>query len=194
MGKLKTVVWDVDDVLNDLMGSWFLRWCQEHPGCGVAYEDLKRNPPHEILGITKQGYLQSLDAFRRSALYQDLAPVMEVKEWFLRKGDQFRHMALTAVPLRAASFSAQWVLHHFGAWIRTFHFVPSRRKDETIPLYEADKAEALRRFKPVDYFVDDNADHVVAAQEVGIQAVFFPRPWNPSGMTIGETLARLHPG
>jgi len=190
---MKTIVWDVDDVLNDLMGSWFLLWCQDHPGCAVAYEDLKKNPPHEVLGITMDCYLQSLDAFRLSPLYQNMAPLQEVKDWFLQKGDRFRHMALTAVPLRAAPFSAPWVFNHFGAWIRTFHFVPSKRKDETIPHYEDDKADALRRLGPVDFFVDDNAEHVIAAQKAGIQALFFPRPWNPSGMTIAETLARLQP-
>jgi FMN phosphatase YigB (HAD superfamily) len=190
---MKTIVWDVDDVLNDFMGSWLLSWGQDYPRRAVAYEHLKKNPPHEVLGITMDSYLQSLDAFRRSPLYANMAPLQEVKNWFLQKGDRFRHMALTAVPLRAASFSAQWVFNHFGIWIRTFHFVPSPRKDETIPHYEDDKAEALRRLGPVDFFVDDNPEHVVAAQKAGIPALFFPRPWNPSGMTIAETLARLQP-
>jgi hypothetical protein len=192
MGKLKTIVWDVDDVLNDLMGSWFHLWCREHPGCAVGYEDLKENPPHEVLGITMDSYLQSLDAFRLSSQYQNMAPIKEVKDWFLQNGDQFRHIALTAVPLGAVAFSAQWVFRSFGAWIRTFHFVPSRRKDETIPRYEDDKADALRRLGPVDLFIDDNPGHVVAAEKAGIHALFFPRPWNHSGMSITETLASLH--
>jgi hypothetical protein len=188
----KTIVWDVDDVLNDLTGSWLFAWRQEHPGCGVAYEDLQKNPPHEVLGITVDSYLQSLDSFRRSPQYENMAPIKEVKDWFLQTGDRFRHIALTAVPLRAASASAQWVFNHFGTWIRTFHFVPSKRKDETIPRYEDDKADALRRLGPVDLFIDDYPDHVVAAEKAGIHALFFPRPWNHSGMSITETLARLH--
>ncbi len=71
--------------------------------------------------------------------------------------------------------------------------MPSKRKDETIPHYEDDKTKALRRLAPVDFFVDDNAAHVVSARKEGINALFFPRPWNPSGMTIAETLARLQP-
>jgi hypothetical protein len=187
----KTIVWDVDDVLNDLTGSWFFSWRQDHPGCGVAYEDLQKNPPHEVLGITVNCYLQSLDSFRRSPQYENMAPIREVKDWFLQRGDRFHHIALTAVPLRAASVSAQWVFSHFGTWIRTFHFVPSKRKDETIPRYEDDKADALRRLGPVDLFIDDSPDHVVAAEKAGIHALFFPRPWNHSGMSITETLASL---
>jgi hypothetical protein len=191
MGKRKTIVWDVDDVLNDLMGSWLLLWRQDHPVCTVVYEDLKKNPPHEVLGISMDSYLQSLDAFRLSPRYQNMAPIKEVKDWFLQYGDQFQHIALTAVPLRAASFSAQWVVKNFGTWIRTYHFVPSDRKGERIPHYENDKAEALRRLGPVDLFIDDRAEHVVAARKGGIPALYFPRPWNSSGMSITETLAGL---
>lgn len=191
MNRLKTIVWDVDDVLNDLMHSWFLSWCQDHPRCAVGYEDLKENPPHEVLGVTMDSYLQSLDAFRLSPSYQNMAPIKEVRDWFLQNGSRFRHIALTAVPLRAASFSAQWVFRNFGIWIRTFHFVPSKRKDETIPQYDRDKTAVLQHLGMVDLFIDDNAEHVVAAQNAGINSLFFPRPWNHSGMSITETLARL---
>ncbi len=50
MGRLKTIVWDVDDVLNDLMGSWFFLGCQDHPECAVTYEDLKEKPPQGSRG------------------------------------------------------------------------------------------------------------------------------------------------
>ncbi len=191
LGMLKTVVWDVDDVLNDLMRSWFLLWRQGHPGCAVSYEDLKKNPPHEVLGITMDNYLESLDEFRGSPLYENMAPLKEVKEWFLQDGSRFRHIALSAVPLRAASISAQWVLRNFGNWIRTFHFVPSKREDETIEQYDRDKADLLKRLEGVDLFIDDNADHVLAARKAGIDALFFPRPWNRSRMSVTETLAKV---
>jgi FMN phosphatase YigB (HAD superfamily) len=176
LGMLKTIVWDVDDVLNDLMRSWFLLWCQDHPGCAVGYEDLKENPPHEVLGVTMDSYLQSLDEFRLSSLYQTLAPIREVRDWFLQNGTRFRHIALTAVPLRVASLSAQWVLRNFGIWIRTFHFVPSKRKEDAIPQYDRDKEDVLQRLGIVDLFIDDNAEYVAAAQNVGINALLFPRP------------------
>jgi hypothetical protein len=190
MNQLKTIVWDVDDVLNDLTRSWFLLWRQDHPGCTMGYQDLKENPPHEVLGVTLENYLHSLDEFRLSPSYQNMAPMKEVKDWFLQKGSHFRHTALTAVPLRAASFSAQWVFRNFGAWIRAFHFVPSKRKDEKIPQYDLDKAEGLQHLRP-DFFIDDNAKNVIAAQNAGINALFFPRPWNDSEMTVAETLAGL---
>jgi FMN phosphatase YigB (HAD superfamily) len=191
MNKLKTIVWDVDDVLNDLMRSWFLLWRQEHPGCAVNYEDLKENPPHEVLGVTMDRYLQLLDAFRLSSSYRNMAPIKEVRDWFLQNGTRFRHIALTAVPLRAASLSAQWVLRNFGTWIRTFHFVPSKRKEDAIPQYDRDKVDMLQRLGAVDFFIDDNAEYVAAAQNAGINALLFPRPWNHSAVSITETLTRL---
>jgi FMN phosphatase YigB (HAD superfamily) len=191
MNRIKTIVWDVDDVLNDLMHSWFLSWCEDHPGCTVRYGDLKENPPHEILGVTLDSYLRSLDAFRLSPSYQNMVPIQEVRDWFIQNGSRFRHIALTAVPLRAASFSAQWVFRNFGIWIRAFHFVPSKREEETIPQYDRDKTTMLQHLGKIDLFIDDHVEHVVAAQKAGINSLIFPRPWNRSGMSIAETLAKL---
>jgi hypothetical protein len=68
------------------------------------------------------------------------------------------------------------VLRNFGIWIRTFHFVPSKRKEDAIPQYDRDKEDVLQRLGIVDLFIDDNAEYVAAAQNVGINALLFPRP------------------
>lgn len=186
-----TLAWDTDDVLNDLMRSWFEHWLAEHPGCRLSYESMTANPPHGLLGISKKEYLASLDAFRLSPLFQKMEPVPDVYEWFVRHGDRFRHVALTAVPLIAASASAQWVFKHFGRWIRTFHFVPSKRAGKTISEYDQDKAEVLQRFGNVDLFIDDNKEHVSAVQKAGIKAILFPRPWNQSSMSVAKVLEEI---
>ena len=62
---MKTIVWDVDDVLNNLMQSWLeTAWLPAHPACQITYRLLTENPPHHLLGISKIEYLQSLDDFR----------------------------------------------------------------------------------------------------------------------------------
>ena len=49
-GLRPTVVWDVDDVLNDLMAAWLAQvWVSEHPDRPIAYADVRANPPHELL-------------------------------------------------------------------------------------------------------------------------------------------------
>ena len=79
---MKTIAWDVDDVLNDLMLMWFRqRWIIEHDDCKLKYEELTENPPHRLLGISVYEYLQSLDDYRLSPLYQQMKPVKEVMEW-----------------------------------------------------------------------------------------------------------------
>ena len=46
-----TIVWDVDDVLNDLMAVWFRdAWLPKHAACPVRYEEITENPPHRVLG------------------------------------------------------------------------------------------------------------------------------------------------
>src|SRR5262249_9539730 len=121
-----TIVWDVDDVLNDLMQDWFEgvgRALAARPG--GAYSDLTSNPPHEALGVSREAYLASLDRFREKD-YGSVAPMPESLSWFSRHGHRAHHVALTAVPLAAAHLSAEWVVRHYGQWIRTFAFAPSR--------------------------------------------------------------------
>lgn len=187
-----TIAWDVDDVLNDLMRSWFEeKWLKDHPGCRVRYEDLTENPPHRLLGAGMEEYLESLDRYRLSRRYQGMHPVRDIEEWFIRRGNRFRHVALTAVPLVAASASAQWVFRHFGPWIRGFHFIPSRREGENVPAYDEDKAAFLRWLGKIDVLVDDSIDNVNAAKGAGVKGILMPRPWNQGRGTVSEILALL---
>ena len=101
---MKTIAWDVDDVLNDLMLTcgFKQKWIKEHKDCKVRYPEVAENPPHRLLGVGINEYLSSLDEYRLSALYQQMTPIKEIMEWFARGGNNFRHIALTAVP---------WLLH-----------------------------------------------------------------------------------
>lgn len=187
-----TLAWDVDDVLNDLMRTWLeTHWLPAHPGCSVRYEEIVRNPPSEILGVSLEDYLASLDVFRLSGDFERMPPSKEVLGWFSTYGHLFRHIAVTAVPLKAASVSAAWVMRHFGPWIRTFHVVPSPRKTDDIPLYDGSKQDFLRRLGGVDYFIDDSEENISGREELGAQGILFPRPWNRSLMTITQTLGTL---
>lgn len=189
---MKTIAWDVDDVLNNLMLTWFeQKWRAEHKDCSLRYEEITENPPHRLLGVGIDEYLDSLDEYRLSPLYQQMAPVEEVMGWFVRHGNNFRHIALTATPLIAASASAQWVFKHFGAWIRTFHFVPSKRAGQYIPNYDDDKSAFLQWLGKVDVFIDDSTVNIKAAESAGIRGILWPRTWNNSKLTTSEALASM---
>jgi FMN phosphatase YigB (HAD superfamily) len=189
---VKTIIWDVDDVLSDLMRTWFnCWWLRSHPNCLIDYDQISENPPHELLGISKTDYLASLDEFRLSEVAREMAPVSEVLTWFHEHGDRFRHIALTGTPLRAAPASATWVIRHFGRWIRSFHLVPSLRQDEQIPVYDQSKVDFLRWWGKGDMLVDDSPLNVGVVKALGIQAVLLPRPWNQSRLTMVEALEVL---
>jgi len=191
---MKTIVWDVDDVLNDLMRDWFAgAWLPTHQECKIIYEDIQQNPPHDVLGISREEYLKSLDAFR-AAEGSKLLPVPEVYEWFQRYGHLFRHAALTAVPLRAADISAAWVMKHFGRWIRSFNVVPSPRPDDVHPRSTQTKKEFLACWGPAHILIDDSLANVEGAQQLGMRGVLFPRPWNRSQTNRSETLEQLNAG
>jgi hypothetical protein len=190
---LKTVVWDVDDVLNDLTRAWFEAWWRPLPGTpeGLRYEDLTENPPCSLLGVTKADYLESLDAFRRSPEAERLQPEPEVLAWFREHGSRCRHVALTAVPLCAAGCSARWVFSHFGSWIRTFSLVPSPRGGVTAPTYDGDKIQHLGWLQRGDVLVEDQPVTVRDASAIGIPGVLMPRPWNGAGRSQRDALREL---
>lgn len=187
-----TIAWDIDDVLNELMCFWFeKKWLIEHPECTLKYDHISENPPHKLLRVSKEEYLNSLDEFRLSIQYRKMQPVPEVKRWFLQYGKLFRHIAITAAPVNAAYVSTEWVLKHFGFWIRTFHFVPSVRKGQNIPCYDKDKKSFLEWIGKVDIFVDDNEKNIRECKNLDVRVVLFPRPWNKSKLGIPQTLKIL---
>lgn len=188
-----TIAWDIDDVLNDLMRMWFQeKWVLDHKDCELNYKDITKNPPHNLLRADIKEYLKSLDEYRISDLYQQMSPVKEIMEWFAEYGDKCRHIALTAVPLIAVSASAQWVFRHYGIWIRTFHFVPSKRAGQSIPSYERDKSEFLKWIEKVDVLIDDNHENINAAKSVGVNGILWPRPWNNAKITTRDALLSLN--
>lgn len=191
---MKTIVWDVDDVLNDLMRAWLeTAWKPSHPGCCTSYEALRENPPHVLLGTDLDAYRASLDAFRAGE-GRNLVPVPETLAWFERHGDGFRNVALTATPLAAAPAVASWVLTHFGRWIRAFAFIPSPRSGVSLPVYDADKGEWLESLRQVDAMVDDREENLAPARARGIRTIVFPRPWNgAAGRSLSDALDSLRP-
>lgn len=187
-----TIAWDVDDVLNDFTRVWFETvWRPRHPECRLSYEDLRSNPPHEQLGITRDEYLSSLDEFRHSRYLTDLQPLPEALSWFEKNGARHRHIALTAAPLRCAPVSAAWTLRHFGRWIRGFHVVPSSRQDESIPEYDQSKRDFISRSEDISLLVEDHPANINAAADLGIQVVLMPRPWNSAARSISAVFRDL---
>jgi hypothetical protein len=189
---MKTIAWDVDDVLNECMRTWFERtWLPAHPNCTATYAQITENPPCKILGCTKMEYLDSLDEFRQSEAARQMQPIPQVMQWFTEHGRRFRHVAVSAVPLLAAHLSAAWVIRHFGLWIRSFHFIPSSREGNPTPVYDRSKGEAMQQWGTIDAFIDDNPDNLASAEQFGIRTFCFPRPWNQALGSLSQILDEL---
>jgi hypothetical protein len=187
---MKVIMWDVDDVLNDLMGDWFRSiWIPNHPDCTLKYSGISENPPHRLLGVTKSEYLASLDAFRQSS-FKELKPLPEILEWFSLYGKKAEHRVVTAVPVNAAHYSAEWVFRHFGTWIRSFNIVPSPRDGQEDHGVKS-KSDYIRTFSKVDIVVEDNLDTIRSMKELGIETVAIPRPWNSASETLEQSLRAL---
>lgn len=172
------VVWDVDDVLNELMREWFEGWWRPaHPECVRQYSEITANPPHAVLGIREAAYLESLDAFRE-ARFAHLIPRAEVLAWFEGYGDRAHHVALSAPPEAFASHSASWVMKHFGRWIRTYAFVPAKRGRPEVADPRIAKKAYLEWLGHGDVFVDDREGNVADVRSLGLRGIVMPQPWN----------------
>jgi hypothetical protein len=187
---MKVIMWDVDDVLNNLMEEWFsTSWIPHHPDCSLEYSGITENPPHRLLGVTKGEYLASLDTFRESS-FKELKPLPEMLEWFSLYGKKSEHRVVTAVPVNAAHHSAEWVFRHFGTWIRSFNIVPSPRDGEEDHGVKS-KSEYIQTFSKVDLVVEDNLSTIRSMTDLGIQSVTIPRPWNAAPGTLVESLKAI---
>ena len=186
------MAWDIDDVLNELMRNWLEQeWLYRNPASVLTYQQLLSNPPHRFVGISLEQYQASLDQFRQDR-YLELPPRPEVCAWFQQHGARFRHVALTAAPRRFAPTSAQWVFRHFGDWIRTFHFIPSKRStDLNLPMYDDRKSGFLEWIGKVDIFVDDTPENLSGTSELGVKPVMIPAPWNREERPVKEVLECL---
>jgi hypothetical protein len=184
---MKTIIWDIDDVLNDLTQQWLMKsWLPTHPECTLKFEDLTENPPHRLLGTTKEEYLASLDAFRLSPQAHAMVPDAHLIIWFRANGNRFRHIALTARPRKTVSPAIDWMLRHFGEWFQTFSYVPAARPGEAPGHPDTHKAGFLSWLGKIDYFIDDNTENVNAARQLGIAAFQVTQPWNRDGLTLGS--------
>ena len=186
-----TFVWDVDDVLNDLMRTWFTNeWLPGHPECRLAYSDIRENPPDRVLGISKAGYLASLDAFRLSEKARAMTPNRGILDWLRCHGAPHRHMALTARPLASAPCLSEWLLRHFGDYVRFFGVAPARIAGG-VPSYDTCKEDFLGWFGKADVLIDDSEENIAGARRLGIRSVLYPQPWNRNPDTVEETLRHL---
>ncbi|MDA2923040.1 hypothetical protein MYX65_00035 [Acidobacteria bacterium AH-259-L09] len=189
---MPTVVWDCDDVLNDLTRCWLEQWWKPtHPECELLYENLTENPPHRLLGVSQTDYLASLDAFRLCEKAETMEPVPEVVTWFRQYGYQCRHMVLTARSVDTIPSAAAWTFRHYGIWVRSFHGIPSLRKGQVVPQYDVGKAEYLHWLGKGDVLVEDSLMNLQMAERYGMATVLIPRPWNGTPGQISDALDRL---
>jgi len=189
---LKTIIWDIDDVLNNITKIWFTDcWIPAHPDCRLNFEDLTENPPHRLLGIKREEYLASLDRFRLSPDVLKMIPDIHLINWFKRNGVKFRHIALTARSRKTVHSAFAWVLLYFGQWFQTFSFVPAERIGEPPGHPDREKVEFLSWLGKGDFIIDDNAGNIAEAKKLGIEAFLVDRPWNQDGRSLVNILEYL---
>ena len=187
--KKPLLIWDIDDVLNDLMNLCISTTAQKLKP-GIKFEEIRNNPPLPELGCSLDEYRGILDECRNKYLF-DQPPRKEVMAFFRDWGEHFRSITLSAAPLSITPRSSEWVLRHFGPWIQGTIFVPSPRKDA--PVLSASfssKAEAVLALDGI--LIDDMPANVEKVRAAGGEALYFPAPWNENkDMSIKDFFSEL---
>jgi hypothetical protein len=189
------ILWDVDDVLNQLMKEWLESWHQQE-GIGrshVSFDQLTDNPPHNQIGISLQEYHRSLDEFRNSLAARDLIPNKQVLHWFNQHGRDHVHIALTARPTLTMPNQAAWIYNHFGRWIQSVVAVAPARKyvdSQQHAVFQTKAAYAKWLGKP-SVLIDDNQENIASVKGICPFALLFPQPWNASRQKADEVLSQL---
>lgn len=168
-----------------------LWWMSRHNNTNISYEQLTENPPHRLLGVSRNEYLQSLDEFRLSETAANLLPEPEVLDWFRQHGDHYQHAVVTATSVTTAHVSAEWTFKHFGRWVRSFHLVPSARSGDQIEDCLNSKASFVKDLGVSAALVDDSEDTILQLDGTKISGVIFPRPWNKRRGSVLEALSSL---
>jgi hypothetical protein len=188
-----TIIWDIDDTLNNLMYWWFIWFKKHNTVCRLdKYEEIVENPPYKIMGIPKERYLISIDTYRKESFYV-LKPNEDIFTWFEQFGESAEHIALTSTPLDCASISAEWLFRNFGQWFRTFHIIPSDRRMQYHYQYYKNKADLIQRLNKENIiFIDDSEHNIkdVKKLKLNIETYLVKQPWN-DGMSIDKILKEI---
>jgi len=172
------------------MQEWLKDYCQK-TNTQFDYADIKKNPPHELLGIGLDEYLASLDSFRMSDKALSMLPNCEIIAWMEKNGESFKHIALSATSHKTSGNGAFWTMKHFSKWINSYNIVPSYRLGENFIKQNETKKDFLVRIKVVDILIDDSEKNIADANSIGVKGFLIAKPWNNGGYTIEEILAKL---
>ena len=190
MSSTPIIVWDVDDVLSCLMESWLEHWNQENDS-NVSLKDIKENPPHKILGISREMYFNSLDNFRNTEAGKNVQENSTMKNWFKNHGNKYNHIACTARPIETMPNQAWWIYHNYGCWIHTVHASGTFRKLKT-DYRMVSKADFISWIDKKVIFIDDSEDNVKAVSATGSETILYPRPWNDADYSPENFITRLN--
>ena len=182
-------------MLNQLMREWLSFWQRnkQFDPKSIGTSQLINNPPHRVLGISLEQYLQDLDEFRKSSRGRQLTPHPRVMKWFQEFGHESVHIALTARPSETMANQSAWIYKYFGRWIHSVVSVdPCRSGSEHQRQPEfSSKASFIKWLDKPSILIDDSEDNIRDAREHCLRTFLFPQPWNSSNQTTEDVLDEL---
>lgn len=182
----KTIAVDIDDVLSDT-ATGFTEFSNKYFGT-----DLKPSDWQEHWGEMWQ--VDHAEVDRRAAIYHTsgtagkLKHAEEAKPVLMNLKDRYRIILITSRSNAIQEITRRWVKHHYGNIFDDIRFAEIYEGPLNEDMFHMTKAD-LFASNNVDFVVDDQLKHCLAAEKLGIEALLFGDfPWNqatelPNGVT-----------
>ncbi len=119
---MTTLVWDIEDVVNELTAQWLatINHNTISTNCQTTNSDF-----HTFLGWSRDEYLHPIDGYKDED-YRDFAP-NKLVIGLMSEAEFCSNILLTATPLNSAPHSAELTLRHFSSLIDGIPIAPSNR-------------------------------------------------------------------
>lgn len=188
---MKTIIWDVDDTLNNFRFDWFLHNKEELKKIDhdISYDYFNIKNPYNILNDNKDTFIKSLKDFKNYNHFK-ITVNKEIYNWFYKYGKNYNHIILTKCSKDYFEFAVNFVNKYFGKWIQSYNYISGNKKDNLNEFLT--KAEFIKKyFKEIKYFIDDSEKNCKQVEELGIKTFCPKQPWN-NGMDIKDILEELN--
>ena len=186
--KKKTVAIDVDDVLA-ASADGFVAWSNETFGTNLTTHDYQEHWA-DMWRVDHAEVSRRADLYHASGYHEKFAPIDDAYDVLQALKEQFRLIVITSRRTSGSSVTLRWLETHYAGIFEDVIYSGfyDAITEKSFALTKGDIAKRAG----VDFLVDDQVKHVIAAAEAGIPAVLFgDYPWNKSD-ALPARVTRAH--
>lgn len=184
----KAIAVDIDDVIS-ASAEGFLTWSNEQLGTNLTIDDYQEHWG-QMWQVDHEEVIRRAHAYYASGHQEKFAPIDDAYDVLRALKERFRLIIITSRRDSGSGLTDAWIKKHYEGIFEDIVFSG---------FYNAITEDSFHRTKGdiakqtgVDFLIDDQLKHAVAAAEVGIPSVLFGNyPWNQAD-ALPEGVVRAH--